>query len=111
MVKKFFSITFILSSLVIGALAFPLYAGTIEPNMLYGFQGDVPLTDSEWIVQNKIIGAGAFAFACILISYHIFALRRIESFATSTYVVRGLIAAVVSIIPAYLVMLITESIL
>lgn len=108
MVKKIYSITFILAALCIGALAFPLYGGWIEPNMVYGFEGDTPLTDAEWMALNKVYGAGAFAYACILLAYHIGALRVQRKLSTSSYVLRGLLVALISTIPAYIVMLIVQ---
>lgn len=109
MVKKLFSITFIISSLALIALAFPLFAGKIEPNTLVGFNGDVPLSDSEWMAYNKVNGAGTLVFATTLLFYHILALIKMKSTSTASYVLRGLAALLISILPAYLVMYIVET--
>lgn len=104
MIKRVFSLATLLSTLVLGILAYPLYAGTIDPNTFYGIQGQTPLTDAEWLEVNQKYGAGVFAFACILFTYHLFAWRSLKSTRTSLYIGRGLLAAVLSLIPAYIIM-------
>ncbi|NVK04273.1 MAG: hypothetical protein HWD92_05595 [Flavobacteriia bacterium] len=109
MVKKIFSITFIISGLALIALGFPLFAGKIEPNTLIGFAGDVPLSDSEWMAYNRVNGAGTLTFGFILLFYHIIALVKMKSVGTSSYVLRGFAALIMSTIPAFLVMYIVET--
>ncbi|TNE31292.1 MAG: hypothetical protein EP346_01400 [Bacteroidetes bacterium] len=108
MFKKAFSIAFITASVLIIALGFPLFSGMIEQNALIGFNGNVPLEPEEWIQLNRAYGAGAFAYGGFLLSYHTMALRRLKESSTRTFVKQGLLASVLSLIPAFLIMLILQ---
>ncbi len=105
MVKRIFSASFLVAALVLGALAFPLFAGMIDPNAFVGFQGDVPMESDEWIAYNKAMGAAAFIMAGILISYHIIALLKLRDLSTTAYIGRSMLVAVFSLIPACITML------
>lgn len=108
MIKRAFSIAFITASVLIIALGFPLFSGSIEPNSLYGFGGDVPLEPEEWMQLNRAYGAGAFAYGGFLLSYHVMALRRAKESNTGTYIKQGLIATVLSLLPAAAIMFILQ---
>lgn len=108
MFKKAFSIAFILASLLIIALGFPLFSGAIEPNALYGFGGDVPLEPEEWIQLNRSYGAAAFAYGGFLLSYHVMAFRRSHESETGPFIKQGLMASVLSLVPAAVIMFILQ---
>lgn len=106
MLKVAFSSAFILTSLAIIALAFPLYGGWIEPNELYNLGADGSMSDEDWYAINRSYGAGAFAYGCIILGFHLFALAKRRSLSTGKYIQQSILVAVVTLIPAYLVMLI-----
>ncbi len=108
MVNRAISIAFLLSAIGLGLIAFPLFASIIEPNALYGFQGEVPLETDEWMELNRAMGAGAFSMACVLFAYHIMAIWKMSKISTGKYLGRALLALVLSLIPAYATMLLIQ---
>lgn len=108
MFKKAFSFTFLFTSILLMVIAYPLFAGLVDPNMIYGYGGDVPLESDEWITLNRAYGGGTFAYGAMVFFYHVFALMRMRDVSNGTYAMRGLLALLVSLIPAYIIMMIIQ---